>query len=100
MMAPDGMGKTSHQMRGLSLVSLWQSFQVLSFARSSRHWTVESTICDSAVTYLGTIPLRFVVCTVAFGLNSSTIWNGLRWMWNGWEIGGPNVWFSIFHSST
>jgi len=29
------------------------------------------------------------VTTVAFGSKTSVIWNGLRWMWNGWEIGGP-----------
>src|SRR4051812_45607989 len=32
------------------------------------------------------------------GSKISTTWNGLIWMWNGWDI--PAVAFVIFHSST
>src|SRR5262245_45413751 len=83
---PDGIGNTSHQMRGLFEVSGWQSFQVL--------WSFTFTAhCNGLTgapekTYFGSVP-RFGSFTVAFGSNTSTIWNGLMWMWNGCAICGP-----------
>src|SRR5436305_8774811 len=88
ILAPDGIGNTSHQMRGASDVSLWQSFQVLSSFGSSEHCRSVLFSGLPSKTYFGTTPTSLTV-TVAFGSNTSTIWNGLMWMWNGCEIAGP-----------
>src|SRR4051812_24472772 len=85
---PDGIGNTSHQTKGcVASIGLWQSFQVLSSCRFRKH-CVAGSGGGSLNTYFGTtLPLLFL--TVTFGSNTSTIWNGLMWMWNGCEIDGP-----------
>src|SRR5690242_18261329 len=88
---PVGIGNTSHQICGTFMsIGLWQSVHVLSVLGSITHWTVSSKSGPFSATYLATV-LRFELTTFWLGSNTSTIWNGLRWMWNGCEIGGPNV---------
>src|SRR6266850_2523824 len=98
----DGIEKTSHQTRGAlsSASGLWQSNHVVLSAGLIWHWTVLSV--GVVVTYFGALWPFTVTCW--FGSNTSTIWNGLTWMWNGWATGpgtfGGALAFSICHSST
>src|SRR5687767_1760924 len=51
-----------------------------------------------------TVPAPVWVESTWFGSKNSKIWNGLMWMWKGWEIwllaAGGYVALTIFHSCT
>src|SRR5919202_1873958 len=97
----DGIENTSHQMR-CCCGGVWESRPLPWSFRFS--WHCRSGYVGAPVTYLSIGRPVFGSVTVWYGSNTSTIWNGLRWMWNGWSIRpGPLapllVVFTTFHSS-
>src|SRR5688572_7193519 len=92
---PEGMGKTSHQTLFVAGVVGTQGFQVAELSGLMRHCPGSSGAAGSVeTTYIGVVVLPIV----AFGANTSVTWNGLMWMWNGWEM--KVELFVIVHSST
>src|SRR6188474_1714970 len=93
--SPDGMANTSHQTSPVGGQGGGrQGRQVPGSFGSSTHWR-GSVFGAGATTYwgIGTVfPLTRtpITCPVlgsvmfSFGSNTSVIWNGLMWMWNGW----------------
>src|SRR5215213_174496 len=90
---PEGMGKVSHQTLCAGGGGP-HGFQVEPSSGFTQHCPggmFAGFVAET--TYIGVVPSG----SVEFGAKTSVTWNGLMWMWNGWEMLG--VLFVTFHSS-
>src|SRR5437773_3051999 len=88
---PEGIGKTSHQMRGCGVIG-GGSHGVLGLWVVGSIWTGGAVRLNGSIKHCAALVAAILSVTyfavvepgsVTLGSKTCVIWNGLMWMWNG-----------------